>query len=307
MWKFAQSSSTKSSPRSSVSSFDDWNEVKVKQRCQSEAVVSVPEVTKVKHRSQSDATVRMSETASNVTEEATPAESPVDPILLLGENLAQKSMIRMYHYLQLNGVKETECCDMNWLLQVSKPNMHVFTSAMRHTCWNAIKAVTVIKASLKNLMNLLLSDARMGEYDEMFDRHEPIHVSNSANIRRVLYKGVWPTTPRDFIICTTHEMQPDGSVLIATISAPDSLSPINKDYVRGNVQISGYHLQPYSAQHALSMDGIKNIGPGECKVTLIAHTELGGSLPASIINCLSTNAPVKILTQVTEIMKRTPL
>lgn len=284
MWKFAKSSSAKLSGPI----FEDSCDVSIQ-----------------KIRSQSDATVRCSEVSSPATESSTPSESPVDPVLLLGESLAQKSMLRMHHYLQLSDARDLDCCDMSWNLQVSKPNMQVFTAAMKHTCWNAIKAITVIKASLKNLLNLLLSDARMGEYDEMFDRHEPIHVSSCANIRRVMYKGVWPTTPRDFIICTTHEVQADGSVLICTISAPDSLSPISKDYVRGNVQISGYHIQPYSTQHAVSMDGIRPIGPGECKVTLVAHTELGGSLPASIINCLSTNAPVKILSQITEIMKRT--
>ena len=286
MWKFAKSSSAKLSS----TAFEDSCDVSGKNG---------------KIRSQSEATVRVSD-VSSVTENSTPSESPVDPVLLLGESLAQKSMVRMQHYLMLNGLKDRDCCEMTWILQVSKPNMHVFTSVMRNSIWNAIKAVTVVKATLKNLLNLLLADARMGEYDEMFDRHEPIHVSSCANLRRVMYKGVWPTTPRDFIICTTHEVQPDGSVLIATISAPDSLSPMNKDYVRGNVQISGYHIQPYSTEHSVSLDGIKPISSGECKVTLVAHTELGGSLPASIINCLSTNAPVKILSQIAEIMKRTP-
>jgi hypothetical protein len=37
---------------------------------------------------------------------------------------------------------------------------------------------------------------------------------------------------------------------------------------------------------------------GGCKVTLTAHTELGGILPSSVINMLSTTAPMKILTAI---------
>jgi len=266
------------------------------------------DVSMLKTRSESNASVRVSDVTLNVTEASTPSESPVDPILLLGESLAQKSLMRIQYYLQFDVKIENETAEVNWALQVSKPGMLVFTSAMKHTCWNAIKAVTIIKASVKNLLNLLLVDSRMGEYDEMFDHHEPVHESNCANIRRVCYKGVWPTTPRDFIICTSHEVLEDGSILIATTSAPDVACPQHKDYVRGTVHISGYHIQPYNADNVITLESCGKstpLCPGECKVTLIAHTELGGSLPASIINCLSTNAPVKILSQISEIMKRT--
>ena len=40
------------------------------------------------------------------------------------------------------------------------------------------------------------------------------------------------------------------------------------------------------------------------KVTLVAHTELGGSLPASVINMLSTQAPVKMLAAIGVIVKK---
>lgn len=44
--------------------------------------------------------------------------------------------------------------------------------------------------------------------------------------------------------------------------------------------------------------------PGSCKVTLTAHTELGGTLPSSVINMLSTAAPLKMMSAISEIVKR---
>lgn len=133
-----------------------------------------------------------------------------------------------------------------------------------------------------------------------------------SNIRRVCFKAVWPTAPRDFLICTTHEVQPDGSILIATVSVPDSHFAQQKGYVRGNIRISGYHIQPYvEGAPAMESCGANGSGcsdfiptVGECRLTLTAHTELGGTLPVSVINMLSTNAPVKIVSCIADIMKK---
>eukprot|EP01035_Chromulina_nebulosa_P024607 gene24607-32049_t len=137
-----------------------------------------------------------------------------------------------------------------------------------------------------------------------------LKVDGETSIRRVCFKGIWPTAPRDFVLCTTWQLQNDGSILIATMSADDSLFAQQKGYVRANIQISGYCIQPYSSDAPVSVDLHGNVNgpptttllsPGEFKVTLVAHTELGGSLPASVINMLSTQAPVKMLTAISEI------
>jgi hypothetical protein len=52
-------------------------------------------------------------------------------------------------------------------------------------------------------------------------------------------------------------------------------------------------VQPYSSLKA--SDRLYSSTSLGCKVTLAAHTELGGSLPASVINMLSTAAPLKIM------------
>lgn len=103
------------------------------------------------------------------------------------------------------------------------------------------------------------------------------------------FKAIWPTAPRDFLACTTW-YEEHGVFYISTKSAPDEYFPRKNDYVRGNIVVSGYRLQPR--------------GDTACDICLIAHTELGGTLPVSIINMLSATAPFKMLSAMTEILKR---
>ena len=127
------------------------------------------------------------------------------------------------------------------------------------------------------------------------------NVDERTNIRRMCFKAIWPTAPRDFVACTTWTERDDGSLMLCTRSAPDDVFPPQKGYVRGCIQISGYWIQPVDT---LTGDAEAKKYPGGCKVTLTAHTELGGTLPASVINMLSTAAPLKMMSAISEIVKR---
>lgn len=135
-----------------------------------------------------------------------------------------------------------------------------------------------------------------------------LRVDANTVIQRLMFKEVWPTAPRDFVVCASWRQNDDGSVAIVSRSAPDTLCPQEKGYVRGFLQVSGYLLEPYNPDKPVSLplscacDSGGVLSPGECKVTLLNHTELGGTLPASVINVLSTNAPKEILGKLSDIV-----
>ena len=124
-------------------------------------------------------------------------------------------------------------------------------------------------------------------------------------VRRMAFKAIWPTAPREFLVCSTYEAQQDGSVLVCTRSpepdVSDDILPPTEGYVRGRLQISGYYIQPYAS---LSDKDRADVPQDGCRVTLTAHSELGGTLPSSIINMLSTAAPMKILASVAKILEK---
>ena len=110
------------------------------------------------------------------------------------------------------------------------------------------------------------------------------------------YKGMWPVSARDLVISTTWKELSDGSILISTISPPDDLYPIRKNYIRATAIISGMHIQP-----------IKNEESNKCLLTLIGHSDLKGSIPSSVVNTLSTGVPLKYMTKLKTCIEKIPI
>ena len=127
----------------------------------------------------------------------------------------------------------------------------------------------------------------------MYDYSTMISQSDDGKIRlrRVCTKAIWPTAPRDFLICTTYIELDDGSILLFSRSAPDTLYSQQKGYVRGFFKISGYWIQESTTVNT-------------CKVTLTSHIDIGGNVPPSLINAFAVAAPFKMITAMKEIVSK---
>ena len=161
-----------------------------------------------------------------------------------------------------------------------------------------VSCCAAVAARQDVIVRLLRDDQRMSEYDVYFDRLTPLAEIDGARttIRRICCKPVWPTAPRDFVVCTTWtDVAEDGSVLLCTRSVPDDLFPCQKGYVRGQIMLSGYRIQPIGLLPRDDPLSDAAAGHDACKVTLMAHIDLGGTLPTSLMNQLSTFAPLDTL------------
>lgn len=156
-----------------------------------------------------------------------------------------------------------------------------------------------------------------------------LRVDASTSIRHMSFKGVWPTAPRDFVLCTTltcdeeaqegegqsqksdeneslsESMNEEGESqnnkkknekkktrsYVTSISAWNDLLPPQRGFVRATLMISGYVIEAVPGR------------PHCARVTMCAHSDLGGQLPSSLINALSVNAPIKILTAISEVLR----
>lgn len=123
-------------------------------------------------------------------------------------------------------------------------------------------------------------------------------VNEQTVIRRMCYKPVWPTAPRDFLCCITWVELEDGSILVCSRAVPNKFLKVKEDYVRGFVDITGYWIQPCDLLDKKDPSYMPPSSKPCCKVTLAVHTDLGGTLPTWIINMLITEAPVKVLTNI---------
>eukprot|EP00596_Hydrurales_sp_CCMP1899_P005757 CAMPEP_0119038012 /NCGR_PEP_ID=MMETSP1177-20130426/6657_1 /TAXON_ID=2985 /ORGANISM="Ochromonas sp, Strain CCMP1899" /LENGTH=218 /DNA_ID=CAMNT_0007000013 /DNA_START=134 /DNA_END=787 /DNA_ORIENTATION=- len=203
-----------------------------------------------------------------------------EKLKILGQNVAKESI----KYIQLyNGRVQTGSIDslnLNFESFITRDNVIVETSAVTDSVWQVIKAVTNIKSDKMEIFKLVNSDTRMGEYDDMFDFCQPIAIIDECtSIRRLCFKPVWPTAPREFLCCTTWKELKDGSLIVSSRSVPDDVIAAEEGFVRGSIIVSGYWIQPYNT---LKKDDVlySNCKDAGCKVTLIAHTDLGGDIPA---------------------------
>jgi hypothetical protein len=209
-------------------------------------------------------------------------------------------LFRMY----MGHTPDTRNLGIKWEQKVNQKNITVDSSPVNDSTMGAIRGVTLARnCGVEDVIHLLSNDDRTKEYDNMFDKYQFLCEGDDGKfkVRLVQMSGIWPTAPREFIVLSVRRDLPDGTVYLCSRSPThDVIEPESKGYVRGQCIVSGYCLQPYGAFDDSNRPA--GMGPNDVQITICAHSELGGSLPTSVINRLSTGAPVSILTAITSVV-----
>jgi len=189
---------------------------------------------------------------------------------------------------------------IEWVEKIQRGKTKVFSCHLQGHAFKAFKSVTSFNVSKTDILDLLLDDTRIGEFDELFDSFEPIpgglgQIDDQTVIRRMCFKAIWPTAPRDFLVLSTNFQLANGSAILASRSASNSLMPCLSGWVRGFIQVTGYYIQPYETLSDAERQEMPFLAPGGCKCTFVVHSELGGSVPSSITNMLGDSAPLKMM------------
>jgi len=194
------------------------------------------------------------------------------------------------------GITRCEGLIFDWQHRVTKGRVTVHSASVPNSSWQAIKSDCKIKADKYAICKLITDDARSHEYDEGVESYEILdNVDEHSIIRRYIFKAVWPTAPREFVMITTWMELEDGCIMVSTLSPPDEYHPqaSNSPNIRAYLLSSGALLRPIEERHG-----------GGVHVTFVTHCDLGGSIPAWLTNNLGSGAPVKSLSKVCEICER---
>ena len=228
-----------------------------------------------------------------------PAPKPANPLVfhpsadyrLHRERLAPDLSDDAQRILKLyTGITREAGVTFDWALKTSKNNIHVHTADVPGSNFSALKSDCTIKKDKYTVLRCLTDDDKSKDYDETLEGYKLMEiVDDRTRIRRYFYKGIWPCSPRDFILLTTWRELEDGSLLVSTISPPDDLYPENSGYVRATILISGAHIRPIAP----------NLGGG-CAITVIGHSDIKGSVPSVVINQLSSTIPYKFMKKLKE-------
>jgi hypothetical protein len=99
--------------------------------------------------------------------------------------------------------------------------------------------------------------------------------------RRYCYQSYWPLSPRDVVVCTSWKTLPDGRILLCTSSLPNDWAPPTPSHVRATVLFSGSLLRA--------------IDEHSTEVTMMNHSHLDTTFPASIVNSAAMAIPVSFV------------
>ncbi|RLN67756.1 hypothetical protein BBJ28_00015514, partial [Nothophytophthora sp. Chile5] len=175
-----------------------------------------------------------------------------------------------------------------WELVDDTDGVFVWSGAVVDCAWSPFRASRAISADKYTVEKVLLDPTRLLELDDMMEGVVTLKTIGDANrlaFRHISSKGVFPVAGREFVVVTHSTTLEDGRVVIATRSIPvDDVEPL-EGYVRGNNLVSGYIIEEHKDED----------GKVYCDVTLIAHADLAGYIPATVVNMLGTSATVKIL------------
>ena len=229
--------------------------------------------------------------------------TPYDHHLQKFEEVALEAIHLIKIFLGHN--PDTKKLGLAWERKLTNKTVTVDCSPVNGSNWAAIRGVTMARSvDIEDIIALLSNDDRTKEYDNMFDKYTFLCESDKEpyfKVRLVQMSGIWPTAPREFIVLSVRKDEADGTVYMCSRSPTHHvIEPESKGYVRGQIQITGYCLQPYNTFNDSNRPA--GMGLDDVQITLCAHTELGGTLPSSVVNRLSTGAPVNILTAITSVV-----
>jgi len=192
-----------------------------------------------------------------------------------------------------NGLKS------GWKVAKNKETAKVWRRKVSWTPWLQIRCWALVEASPKFLVDLLLDNSRVQEYDSLVDGVSILEKpEQNTMVRHMLYKPIWPTSPRDFVVYTYKRLLKPGNkksgYVIASQSVLSDTCPATKKRCRGTIFHFGYTLEPFKLPN----------GKDGTQVRMCAHMDLAGGMPASIINFLSSSQPFGVMLKLQDIAIR---
>ena len=145
---------------------------------------------------------------------------------------------------------------------------------------NCVKGTGMVKAPPEFILRFLKDPSTTTKLDELLKESKIVHeVSGAVHIVHLLYKPVWPTSPREFSVMSVSGQFDKQTWVEAGISVQDPRIPQEKGYVRGELIVGGYVIRSVPDNPELS------------EVTYAAQVDLKGSIPTFVVNKITESQP----------------
>lgn len=146
---------------------------------------------------------------------------------------------------------------------------------------NSVKGTGFVKAPPTFIIRVLNDPSYTTVLDDMLKESRIIYdLSKSLHLVQLLYKGVWPTAPRDFSVLSIQGELDKRTWISSGITVEDPRIPEEKGYVRAQLDVGGYLIRSVPSNPEMS------------EVTYVARVDLKGNIPAFAVNKISQSQPL---------------
>jgi hypothetical protein len=177
-----------------------------------------------------------------------------------------------------------------WNLRADKDGIKVYTRGIESSNFQEFKAEVIVKSNLSGVLMLLDSISEYPKWMKNCSFAERLKkISKGSGYSYYIIKAPWPVSDRD--ACVYFKMNQDTSTKIVTITLKGikDFSPIKSGYVRVPSLNGFWQLTPLSK--------------GITKVVYQVHCDIGGYIPAAIVNAYITEAPLYNLSNLKKIVE----
>jgi hypothetical protein len=183
---------------------------------------------------------------------------------------------------------------IQWNIISNKNNIILCTSDVLESNYLAIKGEIEINCNLHDAIEFLSNINKIKEYNHTIENIELIkQFTDKMCIYKTTSINLYGVKARDFILFNNcyYNKNEDSHYIFSLSVNNDSINKkfkSKKDSVRGEIIITGFY--------------IKKIDNNKCKIIMINHLELNGSIPSIAINNLIHGDTIKVLENIRNIL-----
>lgn len=190
----------------------------------------------------------------------------------------KRSFFYLLFYLFLTS---NQLIAQKWELEKDEEGIQIYTRIVAGSPVKEYKAITTLQSSTVALSQILRNqDELKGWFDLCYESKRLKKVSDNEYFFYLSNDAPWPVQDRDLVAHAIFEIKKDETQWITFTAVPDYL-PEREERVR--IPKMKAHWE------------FKKLPSGSIQVIQQAHVDLGGSIPAWIINAVIVDSPFKTM------------
>lgn len=181
--------------------------------------------------------------------------------------------------------------DGPWELRKESDGIQIYTTEYAGSDFEAFKAVTVLDASIEQLMAVMIDPKSCLEWvhncivsrafgeGDFYDRY-----AYSVN------DMPWPVADRDYVLHINTRGDKASNQVVMRLNAVPGARKENDDYQRVEVSDTLYRFEPVSAN--------------KTRLVWVQHTEPNGAIPSWLVNSLVVDIPLKSIKNLEQVAQQ---